>query len=309
MCAPQRSPFPSSQQREERRLLASRSTTAAERQSVGGPPRFLLFNQLSMAICRCYGDSTTSTCGTPSGQMCPRDGTHVCAVFGQRGVGQLADLLPVHLGGAAVVLGVGVAGGAAVLAEERRLQTGSESSASHAPGRAPAAARLAYRVGVPANLHTSELEPVPVGVQLCGPAEDIQRTASLRQPVHPHSAQVKPQLGDSNRVSTMRLEGPFRWPSSGLLQHHSGVHLKLHLPNLLHSFLKPLNHNSQLKKAEPSNRCCASSTNLMKLRCTPSERWIPEQSMHRNTPYEMLAQLGFLAAQSKHTCWKDGTFP
>lgn len=43
----------------------------------------------------------------------------------------------------------------------------------------------------------------------------------------------------------------------------------------------------------------------MKLRCTPSERWIPEQSMHRNTPYEMLAQLGFLAAQSKHTCWKE----
>lgn len=47
------------------------------------------------------------------------------------------------------------------------------------------------------------------------------------------------------------------------------------------------------------------NTHLMKLRCTPSERWIPEQSMHRNTPYEMLAQLGFLAAQSKHACWKD----
>lgn len=173
-------------------------------------------------------------------------------MFGQRGVCELADLLPVHLGGAAVVLGVGVTGGAAVLAEERHLQTGSESSASHASGRPPAAARLAYRVGVPANLHTSELEPVPVGVQLCGPVEDIQRTASLRQPVHPHSPQVKRQLEDFNRVSTMRLQGPFRWPSFGLLQHHLGVHLKLHLPNILHSFFTLLNHNSQLTKAEPS---------------------------------------------------------
>lgn len=31
---------------------------------------------------------------------------------------------------------------------------------------------------------------------------------------------------------------------------------------------------------------------------------MPEQSMHKNTPYEILAQLGFLAAQSKHTCSK-----
>lgn len=36
---------------------------------------------------------------------------------------------------------------------------------------------------------------------------------------------------------------------------------------------------------------------------------MPEQSMHKNTPYEMLAQLGFLAAQSKHTCGKDAMLP
>lgn len=37
----------------------------------------------------------------------------------------------------------------------------------------------------------------------------------------------------------------------------------------------------------------------MKLRWTPRERCTPEQSMHKNTPYVMLAQLGFLAPQSK----------
>lgn len=32
--------------------------------------------------------------------------------------------------------------------------------------------------------------------------------------------------------------------------------------------------------------CCywGATAHLMKLRCTPSERWMPEQSMHRNTP-------------------------
>ena len=48
--------------------------------------------------------------------------------------------------------------------------------------------------------------------------------------------------------------------------------------------------------------CCGDGAYLMKLRCTPRERWMPEQSMHKNTPYGILAQLGFLAAQSKHTC-------
>lgn len=37
----------------------------------------------------------------------------------------------------------------------------------------------------------------------------------------------------------------------------------------------------------------------MKLRWTPRERCTPEQSMHKKTPYVMLAQLGFLAPQSK----------
>lgn len=52
------------------------------------------------------------------------DDTHVRAVLGQRSVGLLPDLLPVQLSGPTVVLGVGVVGGAAVLAEEHRLQTG-----------------------------------------------------------------------------------------------------------------------------------------------------------------------------------------
>lgn len=43
---------------------------------------------------------------------------------------------------------------------------------------------------------------------------------------------------------------------------------------------------------------------LMKLRWTPRERCTPEQSMHKKTPYVMLAQLGFLAPQSKQACVK-----
>ena len=42
----------------------------------------------------------------------------------------------------------------------------------------------------------------------------------------------------------------------------------------------------------------------MKLRWTPRERCTPEQSMHRKTPYVMLAQLGFLAPQSKQA-WAE----
>lgn len=53
---------------------------------------------------------------------------------------------------------------------------------------------------------------------------------------------------------------------------------------------------------------CAKISNfvayLMKVRWTPNDLWVPEQSIHRNTPYVMLAQLGFLAEQSKHT-WGD----
>lgn len=43
----------------------------------------------------------------------------------------------------------------------------------------------------------------------------------------------------------------------------------------------------------------AKRPHLMKLRWTPRERCTPEQSMHKKTPYVMLAQLGFLAPQSK----------
>lgn len=48
--------------------------------------------------------------------------THIGAVLGQRSVRLLADLLSVHLGRAAVVLGIGVVSGAAMLAEEGRLR-------------------------------------------------------------------------------------------------------------------------------------------------------------------------------------------
>lgn len=53
--------------------------------------------------------------------------THICAILGQRSIGLLPDLLSVHLGGTAVILGVGVICGAAMLAEERRLQAEGES--------------------------------------------------------------------------------------------------------------------------------------------------------------------------------------
>lgn len=65
-------------------------------------------------------------------------------IFRQRRVGLLSDLLSVHLCRAAVVLGGGVIGGAAMLAEEGR------------------------RIGVTSDLHTSQLKPVPVGVELSG---------------------------------------------------------------------------------------------------------------------------------------------
>lgn len=42
----------------------------------------------------------------------------------------------------------------------------------------------------------------------------------------------------------------------------------------------------------------------MKLKCTPSDRCVPEQSIQRKTPYVMLAQLGFFDPQSKHTLKK-----
>lgn len=45
----------------------------------------------------------------------------------------------------------------------------------------------------------------------------------------------------------------------------------------------------------------------MKLRWTPRERCTPEQSMHRKTPYVMLAQLGFLAPQSKQAWMEEAT--
>lgn len=40
-------------------------------------------------------------------------------------------------------------------------------------------------------------------------------------------------------------------------------------------------------------------THLIKDRWTPRDLCVPEQSIHRNTPYVMLAQLGFLTEQSK----------
>lgn len=63
---------------------------------------------------------TTAAVDSPSG-LSHLVYTHIGAVLGQRGVRLLADLLSVHLGSAAVVLGVGVVSGAAMLAEEGRL--------------------------------------------------------------------------------------------------------------------------------------------------------------------------------------------
>lgn len=57
---------------------------------------------------------------------CPFKITHISAVLRHGGAGQLADLLPVHLSTAAVVLGIGVVGGAAVPVEESILQKQQE---------------------------------------------------------------------------------------------------------------------------------------------------------------------------------------
>lgn len=38
----------------------------------------------------------------------------------------------------------------------------------------------------------------------------------------------------------------------------------------------------------------------IKVKCTPSERCIAEQSMHKNTPYVTDAHVGFCWLQSKH---------
>lgn len=119
--------------------------------------------------------------------------THVGAILGQRSIRLLADLLSVHLGSAAVVLCIGVVSGAAMLAEEGRLSgrgkhyfiySRDSISTSEAPtqkillngnGWSTVVYRIiffwlipTYRVGVASDLHTSELKPVPVRVQLSG---------------------------------------------------------------------------------------------------------------------------------------------
>ena len=51
--------------------------------------------------------------------------------------------------------------------------------------------------------------------------------------------------------------------------------------------------------------CChvqlwSSCVERTKVRCTPSERWMPEQSMQMKMPYVTEAHVGFLHPQSKH---------
>lgn len=58
---------------------------------------------------------------------------------------QLPDLLSVHLGSSAIIFGVSIIGHTSVLAEK------------------------SSRVGIPADLHTPQLQPAPVRIQLCGP--------------------------------------------------------------------------------------------------------------------------------------------
>lgn len=60
--------------------------------------------------------------------------THICAIFGQRCICLLPNLLSVHLSRTAVILGVGVVCGAAMLTEECRLQTKAERKSSQSPG-------------------------------------------------------------------------------------------------------------------------------------------------------------------------------
>lgn len=119
-----------------------------------------------------------------------------------------------------------------------------------------------HRISVPSDLHAPKLEPVPVGVQLRG-SEEKKRS-----------------------MQTVNTGPAIIW-SLGL-----------------HNGLKPFNiltrQSSHWAPVDTWWWEQVSMHHLMKLRWTPSERWIPEQSMHKNTPCEMLAQLGFLAAQSKH---------
>ena len=76
--------------------------------------------------------------------------------------------------------------------------------------------------------------------------------------------------------------------------------------------------NTELRAIQVATQPCAaqnpglvqtaaarSFTHLIKLRWTPRERCTPEQSMHKKTPYVMLAQLGFLAPQSKQACGQE----
>ena len=46
----------------------------------------------------------------------------------------------------------------------------------------------------------------------------------------------------------------------------------------------------------------SSCVDRINVKCTPSERWVAEQSIHRNTPYVTLAHVGFVRLQSKHCC-------
>ena len=53
--------------------------------------------------------------------------------------------------------------------------------------------------------------------------------------------------------------------------------------------------------------CChvqlwSSCVERTKVRWTPSERWMPEQSMQMKMPYVTEAHVGFLHPQSKHIC-------
>lgn len=74
-----------------------------------------------------------------------------------------------------------------------------------------------------------------------------------------------------------------------------------------HRFQDSPSGHSALLSTQPwpgRNTAAIRRPHLMKLRWTPRERCTPEQSMHKKTPYVMLAQLGFLAPQSKQA-WME----
>lgn len=120
--------------------------------------------------------------------------THLSAILGERSVGKLSNLLSVHLSRTTVILRIGVISGTAMLAEKTHLCTKKTTVLAHANswikrlsfnGRTDAmhiyrvGKWRTNRIGISSNLHTSQLKPAPVVIQLCGSEKTIHLNSCL----------------------------------------------------------------------------------------------------------------------------------